>query len=104
LTEGATMDKTELPQEVIDRVIARRGRLHVFDRLDPARTALVVIDMQEAFLAPGAPSEVAAARAIVPNINRLAAALRQAGGIVAWIQATFSDDPMGGWETFFRDM
>ncbi|MBV9192228.1 MAG: cysteine hydrolase, partial [Betaproteobacteria bacterium] len=35
--------------------MARRGRLHLYDRLDPKRTALVVIDMQNAFVAPGAP-------------------------------------------------
>ena len=45
-------------QEIIDRVLARRGRLHLYDRLDPKRTALLVVDMQNAFVAPGAPSEV----------------------------------------------
>ena len=59
---------------------ARRGRRHAFEQLVPARTALVVIDMVPFFLA-----ENAYARGIVPNIAVLAAALRSAGGTVAWI-------------------
>jgi ureidoacrylate peracid hydrolase len=35
---------------------------------------------------PGMPVEVPAAREIVPNVNRLAAAVRQAGGKVVWVQ------------------
>lgn len=56
------MHPVGIGQAIIDRVLARRGRLHIFERLDPARTALVVIDMQSAFVAPGAPAEVPAAR------------------------------------------
>ena len=84
-------------QEIIDRVMARRGRLHLYDRLDPRRTALVVIDMQNAFVAPGAPVEVPAARAIVKDINRLARELRQRGVAVIWVLHENSD----GWDGFF---
>ena len=78
-----------LPPDYVDAVIAKRGgRRHVFPTLDPAATALVVVDMQRAFVAEGAPFEIAAARDLVPTINRLAAALRNAGGHVVWIQAT----------------
>lgn len=48
--------------------------------LDPARTALIAVDMV-AFLL----DENAYARGIVPNIRSLAAALRSAGGTVAWV-------------------
>jgi len=68
------MHKAEIRREIVERVLARRGRLHLFESLDPKRTALLVIDMQNAFVAPGAPMEVPAARAIVGPINRLAAA------------------------------
>ena len=34
----------EIPDYVIERIMAKRGRLHVFDKFDPAKTALVVID------------------------------------------------------------
>jgi len=35
---------------------------------------------------PGMPVEVPAAREIVPNVNRLAAATRAAGGKVVWVK------------------
>ncbi len=85
------MHPIALPQEIVERVRARRGRLHAFDRLLPRRTALVVIDMHNAFCAPGAAIEVPVARSIVPNINRLAAAVRSSGGLVVWVQMTVKD-------------
>ncbi|HLJ18952.1 MAG TPA: isochorismatase family cysteine hydrolase [Stellaceae bacterium] len=85
------MHPTALPLEIVERVRARRGRLHPFDRLAPKRTALAVIDMQNAFCAPGAAIEVPVARSIVPHINRLAAAVRSAGGLVVWVQMTIKD-------------
>ena len=56
----------------------RLGKLHPFDVIDPRKTALVVVDMQNYFVKQGHQSEVPAAREIVPNINRLAAELRRA--------------------------
>lgn len=77
-----------IPASVKDRVLRRQGRLPSHDTIDAARTALVVVDMQNYFVAEGFPSEIPAARGIVPNINRLARALRAAGGVVVWIQTT----------------
>lgn len=82
------MHPTELPSYVVDRIVLRRGRLHGFEHVDSAKTALVVVDMQNVFCAPGAAVEVPAAREIVPNINRLAKATREAGGLVVWVQMT----------------
>lgn len=79
------MHPNTLSTEVTERLMARRGRVHIYERLDPKRTALVVIDMQNAFCKPGAPVEVPGSREIVPNINRLAQALREGGGDVIWI-------------------
>jgi ureidoacrylate peracid hydrolase len=79
------MHKVEIRREIVERVLARRGRLHLFDSLDPKRTALVVIDMQNAFVAHGAPMEVPTARSIVAPINRLATDLRKRGVTVIWI-------------------
>ncbi|GAB2534640.1 isochorismatase family protein [Nocardia heshunensis] len=59
---------------------ARRGRRFAYPHLDPRRTALAVIDM-----VPLHVDENPYCRAIVPNINRLAAALRAAGGTIAWV-------------------
>ncbi len=96
------MEEFELPQGLIDRIVSLRGRVHPFEALDPSRTALVVIDMQNVFVEVGATYEVPAARRIVPNINRLAGATREYGGIVAWVQMTCdAGDP---WPTFFDNM
>jgi nicotinamidase-related amidase len=57
-----------------------RGRRHAFEQIDPARTALVVIDMVSFFV-----EEMDYCRGIVPNISRLASSLRSAGGTVAWV-------------------
>jgi ureidoacrylate peracid hydrolase len=93
------MHPFRIPQHIVDRVMERRGRLNVVERLDPERTALIVIDMQNAFLAAGAAVEVPAAREIVPNINRLAQAARKAGGTVVWVQMTIPD--RATWPVFF---
>lgn len=58
----------------------RRGKRHAFEFLDPRRTALIVIDMVEFFV-----SENAYCKGIIPNINKLASALREKGGVVAWV-------------------
>ena len=59
---------------------------HPFRTLDPAKTALIVIDMQNYFVAPGAQGEIAMASENVPEINRLAKAVRAAGSHVIWVQ------------------
>lgn len=98
------MHSSELPAEIVERLRLRRGRRHLFEALQPARTVLAVIDMQHSFVAPDAASAVPAAREIVPNINRLAAALRAAGGKVAWVQATYTREGPGYWPLFFDYM
>jgi len=84
------MHKVDIPQYVIDRIMAKRGKLSVFDRFEASRTALLVVDMQNFYVA-----EVDNAKAIVPNINRLAAAVRDAGGTVFWVVMTTTDEPGG---------
>ena len=58
----------------------RGGRRFAFTHLVPARTALVVIDMIPFFVTPGSYAE-----GIVPNIQALVAAIRECGGLVAWV-------------------
>ena len=76
------------PQSVKDRVLRRQGKLLSHETIDAGRTALVVVDMQNYFVAEGFAAEVPEARDIVPNINRMAKALRAAGGTVVWVQTT----------------
>jgi ureidoacrylate peracid hydrolase len=78
----------EFPQWVVDRVIARQGRLHPYDRFDPRRTAFLVIDLQNYYTQPGYLGECAPARQTFAAVNRLADALRAAGGHVVWVQTS----------------
>jgi ureidoacrylate peracid hydrolase len=56
------------PDAIVERVIARRGAIHSFADLNPARTALVVIDLQHAFMNEAVGfAPVPAARDIVPR-------------------------------------
>lgn len=95
------MHEIHIPQEYIDRGIARRGRREVFEAVDPRKTALLVIDMQNCFLMPEfSVIEVPVARDIVPNINALAAALRRSGGLVAWTKHTFTKE----WSVWYENL
>jgi ureidoacrylate peracid hydrolase len=76
------------PTWVKDRVMRRQGKLASHETIDAGRTALVVVDMQNYFVANGFPLEIPVARDIVPNINKLARALRAAGGTVVWLQTS----------------
>ena len=97
------MHTLSIPRSVIDRVIEKRGREHVYADLDPARTALVVVDMQNAFMLPGVAHALCPmAEKIVPNINRLAQAVRATGGTVVWIKTTFHDQALKDWSTYFE--
>lgn len=79
-----------LPESIQARVAARCGTPHPFARLDPKRTALVVVDLQNGFMREDvAHAWCPMAEHVVPAVNRLAGALRQAGGGVFWIQNTF---------------
>ena len=92
-----------VPKSVTDRVIARRGRPHIYDDVDPAKSALVVVDMQNAFMLPGvAHSLCPMAERIVPNINRLASTVRATGGTVFWIKTTFTQEALRSWSTYFE--
>ena len=84
------MHELSIPPHVLERVIRRAGRPHPFDVIKPAKTALVVIDMQNYFMKPGFQGEVPMAREIVPTVNRLAAATRELGGHVVWVRNTTS--------------
>lgn len=98
------MHKVEFAPEDIQLALKRRGRVQVYETIEPTKTALLVVDMQTAFLAPGSPAEIPVAREIVPNINRIARALRQAGGMVAWIVSTYGPGAENDWTVVFRDI
>ena len=83
---------------IVQRVIQRRGVEHSFADLDPAKTALAVIDPQHAFMNDAVGfAVVPAARDIVPAVNRLAATVRETGGGVFWIKMTHDDRCFSEW-------
>lgn len=85
------MHQVSIPAELTERVTRRAGRAHPFDVMEPAKTALIVIDMQNYFMKPGFLGEVPMARQIVPNVNRLASALRARGAHVVWVKNATND-------------
>ena len=86
-----------LDPSLIEQVAARRGGLHAYTEIVPARPAFVVIDMQPYFLAEGAPAECAKGREIIGNLHDLARALRQHGGTVVWVRTVATDQSRDGW-------
>jgi ureidoacrylate peracid hydrolase len=94
--------KIEIAQQAIDISLRRRGAVQPFGTIDPLKTALLVVDMQTGFVAQGAVAEIPVAREIVPNVNRLADALRQAGGTIVWIVSTYGPGAERDWTTFFN--
>ena len=97
------MHTVSIRQEIVDRVLARRGRLHLFDQFDAVETAMVIIDMQPTFVAPGSPAEVPAARGNVGNISETAGALRGKGVLIVWV--THANNSVGtgsDWDGFFN--
>src|SRR5215467_14475111 len=97
------MHRYEAPARVKNRVVKRMGKLLAHDAIEGSRTALVVLDMQNYFCAEGFPVEVPIAREIVPNINRMAGALRAAGGVVVWVQTTAAG-ALEHWHNFQKGM
>jgi len=100
--KSSALHKIEIAQQAIDISLRRRGRIQPFAAIEPRKTALLVVDMQTGFLAPGAVAEIPTAREIVPNINRLAAALREASGTIVWIVSTYGPGAERDWTTFFN--
>jgi ureidoacrylate peracid hydrolase len=85
------MHKIAISEAAVARGLRQFGKQHPFDAIDPRRTALLVIDMQNYFVKAGHQGEVPLAREIVPNINRLAADLRRRRGHVVWIRNGTTD-------------
>src|ERR1700736_3512383 len=91
------------PDPIVERVIQRRGAEPSFADVDPARTALVVIDLQHAFMNDAVGfAAVPAARDIVPAVNRLAAAVRETGGGVFWIKMTHDERCFSEWSVAYE--
>jgi ureidoacrylate peracid hydrolase len=84
-------------------VIQGRGVEHSFADLDPIPTALVVDDLQHAFMNVTVGfAAVPAGRDIVPAVNRLAAAVRETGGGTFWIKMTHDKQCVSEWSVAYE--
>jgi nicotinamidase-related amidase len=91
--------------ELVQRVVARRGRLHAFETIKPQRTALIVVDMQNSFVKrEGGHAWVPGAAATCPTINRLARGVRETGGTVVWILNTYAPKSDQAWSHFHQEL
>src|ERR1044072_8740069 len=94
------MHRIEIDPDLAARLREERGgRLHLHERLDGARTAHVVIDLQNGFMEPGSPVEVPIAREVVPNVNAISEAVRAAGGVNVFVR--FTTPPLEAWSSFY---
>jgi ureidoacrylate peracid hydrolase len=95
------MHEIAIADSIVAQVKAQRGKLNRYGHLVGPKTALVVIDLQNVFMLPGMPVEVPTAREIVPNVNKLAAATRDAGGKVVWVKMCL-EGQTEAWSVFFE--
>src|SRR5215213_8060425 len=53
--------------------------MYTVEQIDPSKTAMIVVDMQNDFVAPGAPMQSPAGLAMVPQLQRALACCRASG-------------------------
>jgi nicotinamidase-related amidase len=91
------MHRSHIP----DWAITRGRFINHFASLDPSKTALVNVDLQNIFMAPGNIYANPHAMDIVPAVNRLTDAFRAAGARIVWTRQTYSHEPkltMPAWQ------
>jgi ureidoacrylate peracid hydrolase len=94
------MHKLDIPRPIVDRVTGRRGRLHIIDSIDPQRSALIMIDMQNCYLAENQPGFARNGVEIISKVNELADAFRHAGSRVFWIRNTIAKEGVRAWPAY----
>ena len=92
------MEPARIPQRIIDRVLRRRGRLHAYESLDAARTALLVVDLQVHFMREGSPSRDSARKGDrAPRSIGWPARSGTSGGHVVWVVSTYGPEEDRNW-------
>jgi ureidoacrylate peracid hydrolase len=90
------MHNTVIAQTALDLSARLRGDRSVLS-LDPKRTAHVIVDLQTGFIAPGSVAETPMNLEILPNVDKISAAVRKTGGLNIFLRFTY--DP--GWSAFY---
>jgi nicotinamidase-related amidase len=78
------------------------GPIHPLDR--PVAIAVIVVDLQTAFVDPAEPGASPGAIAMLPAVNALTDRVRGLGGTVAWTRHSWSDQPGIGNPPWFNAM
>ena len=96
-------DSVLLPTN-IEKIMRRDGAPHSVTTFTPAKTALLVIDMQNFYMIEGQISYCPNAHLIVPNINRLVQSLRNAGGNIIWVRNVTNTNAFRTWSNHYDRM
>src|SRR3984957_20527002 len=97
------MHRIQIAPDLVQRGKEFRGTTdHVFADIDPARTAHIIVDLQNGFMVPGAAVEIPVAREIVPNVNRISSAMRGAGGLNVFLRYLVDPEVKRDWPIWFR--
>ena len=98
------IDKPELDDELESwlrrRSRERTGRDFLIDHIDPARTAILNVDMQHYFITPGFQAACPMAFDIIPALNEFNGAFRGLGGLCVWIQTSADDWAVETWDNY----
>jgi ureidoacrylate peracid hydrolase len=97
------MHKIAMSPEVLSRIPGFRDGFHMFGNIDPARTAHIIVDLQNGFMEPGATVELPVARDIVPNVNEICKAVRSAGGLNVFIRYLVDEEVQVSRSSWFTD-
>lgn len=89
---------------LVARIAERRGGArHIFPTPIAARTAHIIVDLQNGFMEEGSPVEVPEARTIVDNVNMISRAVRAAGGTNIFLRYTTAEKETA-WPIFMDRM
>ncbi|WFS03104.1 cysteine hydrolase family protein [Rhizobium tumorigenes] len=98
------MHKISIPQHIIDRGRKQRGgKEYVFDSLDMAKVAHIIVDLQVGFVAEGAAVEVPVTREIFGEVNSISRAVRAAGGTNVFLRYTYDAAEKLPWNVWFQN-
>jgi ureidoacrylate peracid hydrolase len=97
------MHNIAMSPEVLSRIKGFRNGFHMFGNIDPARTAHIIVDLQNGFMEPGATVELPVARDIVPNVNEICKAVHSAGGLNVFIRYLVDEEVQVSWSSWFND-
>ncbi|MEE2955855.1 MAG: cysteine hydrolase [Pseudomonadota bacterium] len=99
----AKLHNVQLSPAIVQHVVKRRGgKFHAYDQINPANTALIIIDMQNLWLQNGMAGYSPYCAGIVPVVNKLTAAFRKAGSKIYWVKAMYGDDAPKTWSSYME--